>query len=207
MQKVAWPMTIVQKLNGRPSSPMAERKAMPLTIPGNARGSTSRKEMVSRPKNFERYTAPAASDPRMVATSVARPATSRDRLSASQTSDRPQATPNHRSVSPGSGKRNVASSVVKAYRRMTAIGTYRKSRTANVPSSRPSGVRRRPVLEGFEGTQPPRSHQVQSHDDHGDNREGGRQWDVPRRPLQGKNRLSDEVGRIPQRVGDDEIPQ
>ena len=107
-------MTIVQKLNGRSSRPIADLRAIPLTIPGRASGNTNRKEIVSRPKNFERKTAPAASEPRTRATTVARLATCSERLSASQTSVRPQATPNHSSVTPGRGKRNVASSVVKA---------------------------------------------------------------------------------------------
>src|SRR3990172_5786660 len=114
IQKVAWPTTMVQKLNGRLVMPMAERSAMPLTIPGSAIGSTSMKEIASRPKNRLRYTAAAARVPRASAIRVATRATRSDSPSASQTSARLRVTWNQSSVSPGGGKLKVASSVVKA---------------------------------------------------------------------------------------------
>src|SRR3990170_3267753 len=90
---------------------------------------------------------------------------------------------------------------------MTNIGTYRKSSTAKVPSSNPSGVLcRRLRLECVEGAKFPRSQEIESHDDHRDDGEGGRQGDVPRRALQRKDGLADEVGGVAQRIRYDEVP-
>ena len=57
----------------------AERSEMPVMMPGNAIGSTNRSEIVSRPKNFARDRAAAASVPRISARKVAIAATCSDR--------------------------------------------------------------------------------------------------------------------------------
>ena len=62
MQKVAWPITIVQSENGTPAEGVKnEFSAMPVMIPGSASGRTSRNEIASRPKKRKRWTANAAS--------------------------------------------------------------------------------------------------------------------------------------------------
>ncbi len=107
-------MTMVTTLNGIPSRPRAERSAMPVTIPGSAIGSRKRKEIASRPKNRVRCTARAASVPIRSARAVAAAAIRIDSPSAAQMSGRFQATWNQPRVKPGGGKRNDASSVVRA---------------------------------------------------------------------------------------------
>ena len=55
MQKVAWPITIVQ--SEKPHAAEREKNefsAIPVMIPGSASGSTSRNEIASRPKNRKR---------------------------------------------------------------------------------------------------------------------------------------------------------
>ena len=47
------------------------RSAIPVTTPGSAIGRMNRKEIVSRPKNLNRWTASAASDPSTSAIAVA----------------------------------------------------------------------------------------------------------------------------------------
>src|SRR3989304_5125992 len=187
MQKVAWPMMIVQKLNGMCISPRAERKAMAVTIPGSASGRTRRNVSESRPKKRLRETAAAASDPSTRATKVATSATLTERKRASQTSSRPQATANHSVVNPGRGKRKVESSVVKAYRTTTASGRWRKSRAPTAASFNPMGARRR--LECIECPRPLGAQQVDRHDGHRHHGERGRQRDVPGGSLQRQDGL------------------
>jgi hypothetical protein len=103
-QNVAWPITMVQKENGICSVPYAERSAMPVITPGNAIGRIKSSEIASRPKNFARASAPAASVPSTSAIAVDQAATSKLRRIAAQTSSRCQATPNHTVVSAGGGK-------------------------------------------------------------------------------------------------------
>src|SRR3972149_8275531 len=122
MQKVAWPMMIVQKLKGICIRPRAERRAMAVTMPGSANGRTRRKESESRPKKRLRETAAAARDPNTTAIRVATSATLTERNRAAQTSLRPQATANHAVVKPGRGKRKGESAGGKAYRTTTAKG-------------------------------------------------------------------------------------
>ena len=52
IQKVACPITMVKKVNLPKKLVKTLFNAIPVTIPGNAIGSTKSKEMVSRPKNL-----------------------------------------------------------------------------------------------------------------------------------------------------------
>ena len=92
----------------------AERRAMPVTMPGRAIGRMKRSEIASRPKNFARASAAAASVPRSSASAVDTSATRIDSASASQTSGRFQATPNQRRVRPGGGNSKLLSSLLNA---------------------------------------------------------------------------------------------
>src|SRR2546428_12756671 len=69
-QNVAWPITMVQKLNGMFSRPMADRSEIPVMIPGSAIGKVTRNDTVSRPKNLLRCTAAAARGPKTSALAV-----------------------------------------------------------------------------------------------------------------------------------------
>src|SRR6266536_2084883 len=63
MQKVAWPITIVQSDGLRPCTGLFVKKefnAIPVTTPGRAIGRTSRNVIASRPKKRNRLTAVAA---------------------------------------------------------------------------------------------------------------------------------------------------
>src|SRR3990172_4260279 len=139
-QKVACPMTTVQNENGIPDRLMADRNAIPVMMPGRAIGKTMKSERVSRPKNFDLHTAPAARVPRTKAITVATAATPSDSDSASRTSGLRAATPNHWVVSPGGGNRKLASSVVKAYRNTRRRGGGKKSSTAPPTNSRIRGL-------------------------------------------------------------------
>src|SRR5512132_3294193 len=63
MQKVAWPITIVQTLNEIRKVLIDEFRAIAVTMPGRAIGRTRRKETALRPKNENRCTANAAALP------------------------------------------------------------------------------------------------------------------------------------------------
>ena len=67
MQNVAWPSTIVQNEKGMSIRLKAERSEMPVMMPGSAIGRMMRSEIASRPKNFVRASAAAASVPRIIA--------------------------------------------------------------------------------------------------------------------------------------------
>src|SRR5258708_12143445 len=67
MQKVVWPITIVQIEREMPLKLKKEFSAMPVMIPGRASGSTKRKLTASFPKKVVRWMAKAAHDPRMSA--------------------------------------------------------------------------------------------------------------------------------------------
>src|ERR1700755_3054435 len=103
MQKVAWPSPIVQVENGISIRRKAERRGMPVMIPGSAIGRMTSSEIVSRPKNLVRLTAAAQKVQRTMAISVEIPATLTDSVSASQTSGRFQVAANHCVVRPGGG--------------------------------------------------------------------------------------------------------
>ncbi len=94
---------MVQKLNGMPARLKAERREMPVRMPGSAMGRMISSEMDSRPKKRKRDMAAAARLPSTSAMPVEMPATRSERNSASQMSWRLHATANQRSVSPGGG--------------------------------------------------------------------------------------------------------
>src|ERR671935_136418 len=95
MQKVAWPMVIVQSERLMPPNAKNELRAMPVMIPGRAIGRTRRNETTSRPKNRKRWTPKAAADPSTSATPVASAPAFNDSTSAARTSGSWNATENH----------------------------------------------------------------------------------------------------------------
>src|SRR5713226_6484563 len=127
MQKVVWPITIVQIEREMPLKLKKEFSAMPVIIPGRASGSTKRKLTASFPKNVVRWMAKAAHDPRMSARAVAVSAAWIDSLSDVRTSASFQVAVNHLSVRPGIGQLSMFD-VLNAYKKMSRRGTNRKSR-------------------------------------------------------------------------------
>ena len=77
-------MSIVQRDGWIVLNEKNELSAIPVTTPGRAIGSTSRKVMASRPKKRKRETAAATAVPRTSATAVARPAALSESRSASR---------------------------------------------------------------------------------------------------------------------------
>jgi hypothetical protein len=71
MQKVAWPTTIVHSESGTPRNRKVDCRAMPVTMPGSAIGSTTSSDSVSRPKKRWRWTANDRALPSSSATTVA----------------------------------------------------------------------------------------------------------------------------------------
>src|SRR5947208_14765414 len=107
MQKVEWPITIVQRDGVRwwtGFCPKKELSAIPVTTPGRAIGRTSRNVIASRPKNRKRLTAAAAAVPSTSATVVARTAAFSDSTKASRASWSCQAELNHFVVKPAIGQ-------------------------------------------------------------------------------------------------------
>src|SRR5258706_8479965 len=201
MQNVAWPMTTVQKLKGMPARFSAERRLMPVMMPGSATGRISNREIASRPKNFERHTAAAASVPSSIATNVEAVATCSESDSAERMSLRSQATAHHFTVNPGNGKTKLLSSVLKAYRTMNASGTCRNATPRRAPalSGSPALPPRRgepTASEGIEGSQASRGRQIDRHDHDGHDGECRGERDVARGALQLINRLADERARV-----------
>jgi hypothetical protein len=98
-QNVACPMMMVQIEKVRPKmlcpKLIAEDKAIAVTIPGRAIGSTRANEIVSRPKNRNRWTAKAAREPRSIAVVVAPTAACREPASALGRAGSRQAARNH----------------------------------------------------------------------------------------------------------------
>src|SRR5439155_5935029 len=117
---------IVSRLKVKPADEIAEFRARPVMIPGRAMGRTRKKDSASRPKNLNRCTAKAASDPRPRAMTVAPPAAFTDARRACRTSLFRHATPNQRVVRLAGGH-FCPTAELNAYRKMTAIGTYRKT--------------------------------------------------------------------------------
>ena len=78
-------------------------KATPVTIPGRAIGRTTRKEIVSRPKNLRRPTASEISVPRTIAIIIATAPASIEVSSASRADSFSNALPNQLKVKPGGG--------------------------------------------------------------------------------------------------------
>src|ERR671935_1290617 len=94
MQKVAWPITIVQIEKLSPAKTKNEFSAIPVMIPGSAIGRISRNEIDSRPKKRKRWIAKAAADPSTSAAAVASSATRTESQSAERTSESFQASRN-----------------------------------------------------------------------------------------------------------------
>src|SRR2546421_10016366 len=86
MQKVAWPITIVQSEGWIFPKEKNEASATPVTTPGSAIGRISRNETASRPKNRNRDTTAAAALPSTSAIAVAPAAAFSERKSASRAS-------------------------------------------------------------------------------------------------------------------------
>src|SRR6266487_605026 len=98
MQKVAWPITIVQIPGWKWWTGLLaknELSAMPVTTPGSASGRTRKKLTASRPKNLKRATAAAAAVPSTSAIAVARHAALSESLSAARASVLCQVSENH----------------------------------------------------------------------------------------------------------------
>src|SRR5690606_31184232 len=191
MQKVAWPTTMVQKLNGMSSSPSALRRLIPVMMPGRAMGRINSSEMASRPKKRERHTAAAASVPSTMAVNVETVATWSESHSASRMSWRCMAIANHFVVSPGGGNTKVFASVLKAYRTMNASGTCRKA-IATTAAARSGHPALGDVLERIEGPQPARDTQVTDHDDDRNHGQRGGHRNIAGRALMTVHRLPDE---------------
>ena len=119
---------MVHRLNDRPAEEMAEFRASPVTMPGSAIGRTRTKESASRPKNLKRWTAKAARDPRTSAMVVAPRAAFTDARRACRTSVLRHATPNQCVVREDGGH-FCPTAELKAYRKITAMGMYRKAMT------------------------------------------------------------------------------
>ena len=100
---MAWPKTIVSVEKEISARLKAERRAIPVMIPGRAIGRMTSKVMASFPRNIVRETAAAAKVPRISAMQVEIEATWSERDRASQTSGRFQVTSSHLSVNPGGG--------------------------------------------------------------------------------------------------------
>src|SRR6058998_2460403 len=119
---------MVSRLKVRPAEEIAELSARPVMMPGNAIGRTSTKDRASRPKNLNRCTAKAANDPRTSAITVAPTAAFSDVRTACRTSTFRQATPNQ-CVVRLEGGHFCPTAELNAYRKITAIGTYRNAKT------------------------------------------------------------------------------
>src|SRR2546423_13442080 len=104
MQKVACPTMIVVSEKMTPRLLKNEFSAMPVMIPGSAIGSTSTREIASRPKKRKRCTAKAAIEPSSVAMPVASKPARTDSHSASRTSALCQVEENQRVERPGRGQ-------------------------------------------------------------------------------------------------------
>src|SRR2546423_3776880 len=104
MQKVAWPITIVQSEKFQPRKVKNEFSAIPVMIPGRAIGRIRMNETASRPKKRKRWTANAAALPSRRATVVATTAALIERMNASRASWLCQADENHLVEKPAIGQ-------------------------------------------------------------------------------------------------------
>src|SRR5919204_1564131 len=107
MQKVAWPITIVQSDGRRWYTGLFEKnelRAIPVTTPGSAIGSTRRNVIMSRPKKRKRLTAAAAAVPSTRAHAVASPAALSESTSALRASSFSHAARNHFVLKPAIGQ-------------------------------------------------------------------------------------------------------
>ena len=105
MQKVAWPTMTVNSVRSTPSTCVKVAfSAMPVTMPGSAIGSSTRNEIVLRPKKRWRETAIAARVPSTIAIAVAPSPALSEVQRASRTPVLSKAFPNHSSVRPSIGQ-------------------------------------------------------------------------------------------------------
>src|SRR5919202_1105157 len=104
MQKVAWPITIVQSENWNAANEKNELSAIPVMTPGRAIGRITTNETRSRPKNRNRATANAAIVPSTSAMPVAASAALIESQKAVRASSFRHAEPNHLSVKPAIGQ-------------------------------------------------------------------------------------------------------
>src|SRR5689334_4103528 len=100
-------MTMVSSPNGRPRVRKALFSAIPVTTPGSAIGSRTRKDTVSRPKKRYRATAKAAAVPSTIAIAVAPSAASTLVSSALRAPPACQALPHQDAVKPVGGQLKV----------------------------------------------------------------------------------------------------
>src|SRR4051812_46883386 len=107
---------------------------MPVTIPGNAIGSTNRNEIASRPKNLKRWSANASAVPSSIATAVAQSAALIDSFSAARTSWSSHASENHFVENPGRGQSWIFDEL-KAYRQIRSNGSQRNATTSTVQAA------------------------------------------------------------------------
>src|SRR5437588_5828962 len=121
MQKVAWPMTIVQSESEMWPVTKKEFSAIPVMIPGSAIGSTTRNETTSRPKKRKRLTAKAAADPSASAIAVATSPARTESHNAERISELRHAIPNHLVENWVIGQ-PCTFVALNAYTAMTAIG-------------------------------------------------------------------------------------
>src|SRR6478672_13323312 len=84
MQNVAWPATTVQSDGVMFRYSIAESRAIPVTMPGSAIGSTKSSEIAFLPKNRKRERAKAMHVPRKRASAAARRPTEKEFTSASR---------------------------------------------------------------------------------------------------------------------------
>src|SRR5580693_6759262 len=124
MQNVACPMMMVSSDRSMPAKLNAEFSAMPVMMPGSASGSTSSSDTDSRPKNRNRCTPNAASEPSSSAITVATTAAFSDSTSAARTCGSCQATENHFVLNPWIGQVWMIDEL-NAYTTMITIGTNR----------------------------------------------------------------------------------
>ena len=174
-------MTIVQKENGISNRPMAERSAIPVTMPGKAMGRTSKKETASSEEitAIDCRRSKCAKDERSKGGKRVQLVT--DKVRASQRSARCSATPNHFVVKPGSGKVYVASSVVKEYRKMIHSGTCRKSKCPNRAERQTQGCFVAiDDLERIESSQFAGDQKINDHDHDRSHRQCGGERNIPR---------------------------
>src|SRR5690242_10165684 len=204
MQKVVWPTTIVSVDSGTPPKLNAAFSAIPVTMPGSARGRMNSRLTASRPNQVILLMASAAKDPRTSASAVAPSPTSSERPRAVRICSSFHVEANHLSVKPGMGQLWMFD-VLNAYTRMRTIGVKRKSSTSATQTRRiirvqkPSAIRSAPapialasssgsrtcfgdgsvaLLESLERAQALRDQQIHGHDHDRHHRHRRRERDV-----------------------------
>ena len=130
-------MMMVDRPNLTPKVWKVVLSAMPVTTPGSAIGSTSRKLIESRPKNAKRWTAMAARVPSTSAIVTAPSAARIEFINARGMAGLASASPNQCRLKPGGGQAMKALSL-KALMATTSSGMYRKASTSQVATRRPN---------------------------------------------------------------------